>query len=371
MARQTPFKEGVNPGTVRALGEALQSADPRFDLAAFTAAATDGLDRLALKARVAHVAAALGRHVDPDFPTAAARLVAALPERSDPDGLFPHGFTYWPACRWVEEAGLAHPAEALATMKVLTAWFSCEFAVRPYLVQDPEETLATLTAWTADPDQHVRRLVSEGTRPRLPWGLQLRRFMSDPSETLSLLERLVDDPERYVQRSVANHLNDISKDHPDRAVAVAGRWLEEPTPGRTWIVRHALRGLVKAGHPGALAVLGHGPPQLSCDAFEVQPHFRVGGKLALAATLTSTADRPQDLVVDVVIDFVKASGKRSPKVFKWTIRTLAAGGTLALVKGLPLRPVSTRRYYPGTHAVTLQINGQALATRDFELVLPD
>lgn len=370
MASQTPFKDYVNPEAIRGLAGILAAGDPRIDVDRFCAEACEGLEDRELKERVAHVARVVAAHVDPDFPTAAVRLVTGLPPAQTGTEDVVLGFTIWPLCTWVEHAGIDHFDAAMAAMHALTQRFSCEFAVRPYLARQPERTLAVLADWTRDPSVHVRRLVSEGTRPRLPWGERLHRFTADPTETLALLERLKDDPERYVQRSVANHLNDISKDHPDRAVAVAASWLEDPTPDRQWIVKHALRGLVKAGHAGALAVLGYGPPALEVAHFTVPAAFTLGGKLALATELVSTSDQDQPLIVDVVVHLVKASGRQSPKVFKWTSRTLRAGQRLKLEKGLPLKPVSTRRFYPGTHAVTLQINGHALGTRDFQLSLP-
>jgi 3-methyladenine DNA glycosylase AlkC len=370
MARQTPFKEGLNPTTVRALGQVLRVGDPRIDLAAFCAQASKGLDTLELKDRVRHIASVVARHVDPDFPAAAQNMVAGLPQELPDDAELGLGFTLWPLCHWVQTCGLDHFEESMAAIYALTRRFTCEFAVRPFLVREPERALALLTQWTDDDNVHVRRLVSEGTRPRLPWGLRLRRFTHDPSETLVLLEKLENSPERYVQRSVANHLNDISKDHPALAVAMAESWLGDGTEDRRWMAKHALRALVKAGHPGALSALGFAPAQLELRSFKVQPNFVVGGKLALTASFESTSPDPQDLVVDVILDFVKANGSLSPKVFKWTLRTLAPFSPMTLTKGLALKPVSTRRYYPGLHRVTLQINGRALATRKFTLSLP-
>ncbi len=369
LPEQAPFKEGVDQPMVETLAGILSRGDPDLDAAAFVAQAVDGLDRLALKARVAHVAAAVADHVHPDFPTAAERVVAGLPPAPVDASFAGLGFTCWPLCRWVSDRGLDHFDASMSALHAVTQRFSGEFAIRPFLEREPARTLAVCARWAVDPSPHVRRLASEGTRPLLPWGRRLRHFQQDPGHTLPLLEQLRDDPERYVQRSVANHLNDLAKDHPDRVVAVAERWLQDAPPGRIWTVKHGLRSLIKRGHPGALAALGYGSPQLSLVDFTVPATFRVGGKLALAAELRSTAPVDQRLVVDVVVGFRKARGQRSPKVFKWTVRTLPAGGVLRLTKGLPLRPVSTRRYYPGPHAVTLQVNGQALGTREFELSL--
>ena len=154
----------------------------------------------------------------------------------------------------------------------LTQRFTAEFSIRPFIERHPEATLARLAQWTQDPSPHVRRLVSEGTRPRLPWASRLRDFQRDPAPVLALLERLKDDPELYVRRSVANNLNDIGKDHPDLLADVARRWLQNASPERRWIVRHALRSAIKRAEPGALSALGYGAaPTLAIERVRIEP----------------------------------------------------------------------------------------------------
>ncbi|MGI9216249.1 MAG: DNA alkylation repair protein, partial [Hydrogenophaga sp.] len=232
----------------------------------------------------------------------------------------------------------------------------------------PALVFDTLTRWTQDPSAHVRRLVSEGRRPRLPGGLRLQALVTDPAPTLPLLRALQDDPSGYVRRSVANHLNDIAKDHAD---LVAG-WVALHRAGadarRTALLRHASRGLVKQGHAPTLAAWGleqglRGTATLALSA----PHAAVGGSVDLAVTLTSTARAPQDLVVDYAVHHVRANGGTSPKVFKGWKLTLAPGETRALAKCHSLRPVTTRTLYPGTHQVGLLVNGVAVAAGAFEL----
>jgi hypothetical protein len=206
-----------------------------------------------------------------------------------------------------------------------------------------------------DPNHHVRRLVSEGTRPRLPWAMQLPRLIADPSPVLPLLEELRDDASGYVRRSVANHLNDITKDHPARVVALAAAWI---TPSRRALLRHALRGRIKAGDPAALAVFGQAPAQVVCGPLEVSPAaLRMGEAVVFGMTLTSRAEVPQVLTVDYVLHLPKANGRTAPKVFKGATLTLAPGASASFRRTHRFRPVTTRRFYPGTHAVSLRING--------------
>jgi hypothetical protein len=200
----------------------------------------------------------------------------------------------------------------------------------------------------------------------------LYEFIEDPSPTLALLEKLKDDPSEYVRRSVSNHLNDIAKDHPQVVIKTCRRWWQNGSPERRWIVQRALRTLVKDGNPDALAVLGYGPPQVTLADFNVAPDpLRLGEKLSLAFTLRSTAATRQNLVIDFVIHFVKANGQTSGKVFKLETAVLAPDQLLTITKNHPIRSITTRTYYPGTHRVDIQVNGKIVGKRHFDLVLPE
>lgn len=323
-----------------------------------TAAALPDLE---LKARVAHVAAALWDALGPDFPSALRRMLDAVFSETDPLT----GWGTWPAFRFVSDNGLDHPELSLAALERLTPLWSAEFAVRPFLVQHPELTLATCHAWAQSEREHVRRLASEGTRPRLPWGMQLRDFVADPTPVLELLERLRDDPAEYVRRSVANNLNDVAKDHPDRVVAVCQAWMEGASPERQRLVKHALRTLIKQGHPGALAIVGVTPPQLADWSWDVSPTVQLGGHVVVTVRLLLEAD--QKLIVDYLVRFAGARGPRR-KVFKGHV-VQGRVGVVELTKRLPVKPVTVRRYYAGTQGIELLINGQNLGAASFELLL--
>ena len=277
-------------------------------------------------------------------------------------------FAWSAAC--IAACRLPLPVASLAAMPALTQRFSCEFAIRPFVERHRELTFAQLADWVADPNVHVRRLVSEGTRPRLPWGRRLTALQRDPRPLWPLLERLRDDPELYVRRSVANSLNDVAKDHPALAVEVANRWLADAPPGREWIVRHALRTLIKQGDRSALRALGYGTAKVDAVRFEVAPRrLALGDALTLRAELRSTARSEQQLVIDYAVHHRRQNGTLSPKVFKWRRAALPVGGTLELEKRHALRPVTTRRYHAGRHRVELLVNGRSCGSRDFDLRL--
>ncbi|GHG66418.1 DNA alkylation repair protein [Comamonas sp. JC664] len=369
MSTGTQFKDIFNREAILDLSRRAVAAAPGVDSRRFVREATHGLESLEMKDRVRLLARTLRAHLAPDYPRALEQLEVLAGSEQGP--LTPlRGFRIWPLCHFVEDYGLDHLDASMRMMRLLTTRFTSEFAIRPFLLRYPEQTLAYLHDWTKDPDETVRRLVSEGTRPRLPWAQRLPAFQKDPTPVLALLEKLKADPALFVRRSVANNLNDIAKDHPERVVDVVRRWSREsPAPETQWLIRHASRTLVKQGNPGVLEVLGFTrKPRLELQAFKLASKaVQLGGALQLHVELRSKARSDQKLVIDYRIHHRKASGELSPKVFKWTTRQLAAGERLALQRVHKIQPITTRRYYPGQHRVELLVNGQALGSHEFTL----
>jgi 3-methyladenine DNA glycosylase AlkC len=375
------FKNLINTQTVASAGQHLQRVWPDFDRQLFEQHASHGLDALEFKARAMQLADALQATLPTNFADAAAVLEASLAApipldaKGEPAGLSEaqrddglSGWVVWSMGEFVARQGMADVPRALDCLHALTQRFSAEFAIRAFIQQHPSATLLTLGTWVNDPSAHVRRLVSEGSRPRLPWGLRLQALVADPTPTLPLLRALQDDPSAYVRRSVANHLNDVAKDHPD----LVARWVLEHRPGasaeRTALLRHACRSLIKQGHTPTLHAWGlgsglQGEATLSLSAHQV----RVGEAVSLQVTLRSTAPAPQPLVVDYAVHHVRANGRTSPKVFKGWKLTLEPHTTRQLDKHHSLRPVTTRQLFPGPHRVELQINGHMVASATFEL----
>ncbi len=350
----------------------ITAVHPPFPTDAFVNQIAPQLDGLEMKQRTIVFVQALRAHLPAGFANAWAVLEAALgAELSDEGGMFNDGWHHWPIAHFIEVFGLEDFDIGVQAMREITKRHTAEFAIRPFLIHHQEEMLAILHTWAEDENPHVRRLVSEGTRPRLPWAGRLTQFIEDPSPTLALLEKLKDDPSEYVRRSVSNHLNDIAKDHPQRVVETCRRWWQDGSPERRWIVQRALRTLVKDGDPDALAVLGYGPPQVSLTDFSIAPDpLHLGGSLRLNFTLHNRADTAQNVVIDFVIHFVKANGQTGGKVFKLKTAVLAPNQSLTIEKSHPIRPITTRTYYPGSHRVEIQVNGQIVGERSFKLILP-
>jgi 3-methyladenine DNA glycosylase AlkC len=280
------------------------------------------------------------------------------------------GWAVMPMTHYVGLQGLAHFDLSMMLLKEMTKRSSSEFGIRFFLLAEPERTLSVLETWVGDSNVHVRRLISEGTRPRLPWAMRLPAFVRDPAPILPLLEALKDDGEEYVRRSVANNLNDIAKDHPDLVARIARQWLKGADKNRRRLVRHACRTLIKQGHKGTLKALGFGTPRVEMDMLRIStPQVIFGAALEFELSLTSTADRPQSLVVDYAIHHRKANGATTPKVFKWKTTTLAPHATLSAKRKHAIRKITTRVYYLGKHRLEIFVNGVSLGIEDFELIM--
>ncbi|WP_295628822.1 DNA alkylation repair protein [uncultured Corynebacterium sp.] len=303
----------------------------------------------------------LRRLLPADYLDALKVLVASLgPELREDQGIFNDSWFLMPVARFVEEYGLDHPHQSLAAIEAITRRHTGEYAIRPFLKQHHDLTMRHVRQWAASESHNVRRLASEGIRPRLPWAGQHRPFIDDPAPVLEIIDALTEDPSAFVRTSVANNLNDISKDHPDLAVATAERWLAREGSDRTaWIVDKGLRTLVKAGHPGALRVLGaEADPTIAVSSIEVDPTApAIGENMTITAVVANDGDGARDVIVDYRIHFRRADGSMKPVTFKMGRVHVEPGARVEVTKRHPFRLIKTRTYHPGLHGLTVQANG--------------
>ncbi len=370
----TNFKYYFDSALVTRIAQQIHRIYPEFDPEKFVQRVTPQLDALELKGRVMAISEGFRHTLPQEYPTAIGILINVLTDRlANAEGMFNNNFWVMPIAQFVEDYGIEHFEASFGAMYEITQHFTSEWAVRPFIQRYPEQVIAQLTQWIDDPSEHVRRWISEGTRPRLPWGKRVTVFSDDPTPTLNLLTRLKDDPSEFVRKSVANHLNDITKEQPERILDVLTAWNEHPSPEIRWITKHALRSLIKAGHPRALALVGIDPEQaVNVTAFTLDSEqVMFGNSISLSVTLHNPHAVPVDILLDYKVHYVKANGQTSPKVFKWTTRQLQPNETLTLTKKHALKPITTRVHYPGLHGVELQINGQVIEHRNyFELLIP-
>lgn len=363
-----PFKNLFRPSGIQRLANALLKVYPEFNDEAFRARVLDGFESLELKARSRQIQAALADFLPSSFAQTAAIYDRFLDRLDGAAELPVDTWTLNPMAEHLGVVGVVDIERALGLMRRLTVHFTCEFGIRPLLEHDFDRCRAILETWLADPSEHVRRLVSEGTRPRLPWGAQLKFLIADPTPMLPLLEALKDDPSEYVRRSVANHLNDIGKDHPELLIDLAERWMSDASKNRQRLVRHACRSLFKAGDARALALQGWGPPGVKDLVLELKrDRVREGQYLEFALRFSSTKRGMQDLRLDYAVHFRKANGSLTPKVFCWKKISVAPGEAVRAERRVSFKTVTTRRLYPGAHRLDVRLNGKVMATVDFVL----
>ncbi|MGO4557343.1 DNA alkylation repair protein [Rhizobiales bacterium 3FA27D7] len=336
---------------------------PGFDAGRFLALATDNLDALGIMQRLRQTAVSFHATLPGAYGEALEVLTALAPRIN-------HGFASIVLPEFVALYGQDHFDLSMWALHLFTRYGSAEFAIRHFLARDFERTLAVMVGWAEDDNEHVRRLASEGSRPRLPWSFNLKNLIADPAPTAPILEALNSDPSLYVRKSVANHLNDITKDNPDRVIAQVSAW-EMGNAHTAWIVRHALRTMIKKGEPRALALIGTtGKPEVQIGHFSVTPAaIRLGERIQLDARLVSSAATEQKLVVDYAVHYVKKAGTASKKVFKLKEIALAPGAGAEFSIGQTVRDFTTRKHHAGHHRVELIVNGETLAASGFDLAL--
>lgn len=372
-----PFKNVFNPDMITLMAAHLKNADPTFNSDLFVAKATDNLDALELKQRSTHICHALEATLAADYRTNCQTMLNALHPLSDIDlsqttmdtgGI--RGWAIMPMGDFVARSGLVDFEFSLGVLKEFTKRFSAEFAIRDFFITDANRTLKIVQTWTDDPNYHVRRLASEGSRPRLPWAKGLPEFAIDPTPLIPLLDALKDDPTEYVRRSVANNLNDIAKDHPDLVAKTVTKWMKGANKDRHRLLKHACRTLIKQGHKPTLQAFGYTKPNVSLQHINLHtPQLKLGNHLEFSISLTSNSNQTQPLIIDFIIHHQKSNGTTSPKVFKWKTLELPAGKTLNMTKKHMMKPITTRVYYAGLHHLEIQINGDSFGRVDFELTL--
>jgi 3-methyladenine DNA glycosylase AlkC len=355
-----PLKEMFNEPFFKKLAADFSKLYPEFPQKKFLKSVLEGLADRSLNERMRHASVCLHDCL-PDFPQAIEIILQVAPAyRGYISILFPD---------YVGQYGKSHPALSLKALKVLTTYGSAEFAIREFLRTDLKGTLAEMYKWSKDKDHHVRRLASEGSRPRLPWSFQLPQIASNPELIRPILEQLKNDPELYVRKSVANHLNDFSRIDPDWMLSVVSSW-DLKDPNTAWIVKHACRTLIKKGDVRALKIFSvSGKVALRCDALKLSAaKIRLGQSIEFNFALESLSPRPQKLVIDYEVTYAKSGGKSSSKVFKLKEVQIPGKGNLQIRKKHAFADLSTRKHYPGKHSVRILVNGNNLAEKDFVLV---
>jgi 3-methyladenine DNA glycosylase AlkC len=356
------LKHRYSPRYIAEVARAVRGEEPRSDAEAFTRTVLgNGWRDLELKRRMHRIAAALHAHLPGAYGQQLAVLKRAAPAFGGFEAMFFPDF--------VEQFGQHDYTASMAALEYFTRYSSSEFAVRPFIASEPQRTLARMLDWASHRNEHVRRLASEGCRPRLPWGMRLPALIADPAPIVPILERLRADPSGMVRRSVANNLNDIAKDHPALVLALARRWHGE-NPATDALLKHACRTLLKRGDAGALRLFGHHDDvQVRVTKLRLgAARLPIGGTLAISFSVALKQEQAAKLRLEYAVDFVKANGSASRKVFKIRERRLGPSQRLHIERRHRFTDFSTRRHYPGPHRITIIVNGVERAARTLRLL---
>jgi 3-methyladenine DNA glycosylase AlkC len=368
MKKENPnaFKNWINETVVVSIGASIKGEYPAFQVSEFNKLSNE-LAPLELKARVMLITTNLRKYLPHEYAEALKIIVLILNQEKL------KGFALWPFSEFISNYGTDHLDQSMGAMVILTKLFTSEFAIRPFLLKDHQRVLSFMYKLATSENHHVRRFVSEGTRPILPWGGKIPAFLKDPELTMPLLESLKYDEELYVRKSVANHLNDHAKNHPKLVTDTLRRW-EKSCPKEhldkiLWIKRHALRILIKKGDVNALKLMGvNGAAKIKLKNFLIsKKSYKRGEQLNMNVEMKSMGAQKQKLIIDYAIDFLKSNGKYGRKVYKLKSLDLKPKDVLKIQKNHSLRPITTMKYYPGKHFLVLQVNGLEVKKISWEL----
>jgi 3-methyladenine DNA glycosylase AlkC len=371
-------KDVINHKNTLELAQRIAYAYPSFDICSFHNEIMGSIPDQSMGERIQQVKKSLYNFLPKKYKEAVNILILSLPDDLETDSLDmldlagPNGFINISLTSYISSYGIDDFDTSMQALKKMTKCFSAEGPVRYFIERYPVKCNDLFLNWAKDPSPHVRRLVSEGLRPRLPMTIALKIYKIDPSPILPFLEILKNDKHLFVRRSVANNLNDISKDHPEFVVKILKEWNKDKTVNMQWLIKHALRTLERAGNKEALCILGYTPPpkELEVSKLSVKNiNVELGGKLTFNFEIKSKVKTPP-LLIDYIIYFKKSNGSLFPKIFK--LKKLLEMRTLQLEieKEFCFKEISTRRYYPGEHTIALQINGKVYKSSKFTLFEP-
>jgi len=357
------LKEIFNAERLQHIADEMSAVYPAFKAKAFLAHANHGLTEMSVMQRMARVAESLHAVLSLKYEDTLDVLRELAPRLNS-------GFVSMCLPHYVASYGGHAFDTSMDALKYFTTFGSSEFAIRHFLRSDLERSLEKMHDWTRDENHHVRRLASEGSRPRLPWSFRLEAVQANPQLAAGILDRLKADESLYVRKSVANHLNDVTKVHPEWVLDTIEGWSLD-NKHTAWIAKHALRSLIKQGDVRALTVIGAGAKaEVELLDVRVEPAVvRLGEAITLSFTVKSVVAHEQRLVIDYAIEYVKANGGVSRKVFKLKTLGLAGFGEEVVRRNQVIKDFTTRKHFAGRHGVQVMVNGEVLGSAAFEVLI--
>jgi len=361
-----PLKEMFNKKSVKEISKEFSKHYNNFDSKKFEKEIVKSLEKLELKDRVRLITNVLYKNLPSDYKKSIKIILKTI--ASNNDGI--SGFKTWPLTEYVSMYGLDHYDESLNAMIELTKKFTSEFAIRPFIEKFQDQIFKDLTTLLKHENEHVRRWISEGTRPLLPWGIKVNNVHENIERNIPLLLKLYKDDKKYVRLSVANHLNDISKLDEKLMISTCKRMLKEDDSKETiWVIKHATRTLLKAGNIEALVLNGYTKsPKIETSKIKLSKKtISEGDRFNFTFMLSSKSKKDQKLLIEYIIHYPKKNGKLSPKPFRLKDFTFTGLGKIEVKKDVHFKKVTTRVHYKGKHFIQIQINGKIHLESSFTL----
>lgn len=357
-----PLKNEFNESFVNKLGDLLAEKDESFNLDGFVCSIiNDNWEARELKARMRHITNMIHAHSSLDYPDQLKIMTDLSVHFGGLAGMtFPD---------YVEVYGLDHLDESIKALEEMTKHSSSEFAIRPFIIKFENPVMQVMLEWSKDQNKHVRRLASEGCRSRLPWAMALPAFKKDPKLIIPILENLKDDDSLYVRKSVANNINDITKDNPEVALVLCEKWYGKGVH-TNWIVKHGLRTLLKNGNERALQIIGFDDKaRFEVEALQLsEQKVKIGGSFSFEFQVSNLEPKVAFAKVGFVVSYQKANGSLSDKIFHVTEKQFAIAGATVFNKKISFKDLTTRKHHRGLHKIGVLVNGKKLAEEEFELV---
>ena len=361
-----PLKNLYNLQFFKHFARSVRQVQPQFNEKQFFKQLFDEQwEEKELKQRMRHIAAVLNYQLQGSYKEQVATIIRII-ERLKTDGIN-GSFEYMFLPDFIEQFGQQDVNTSLKAMEKITQFASCEFAIRPFLLHDPAHVMTQMLEWSRHPHHHVRRFSSEGCRPRLPWAMAIPQLINDPSPILPILENLKNDASLFVRKSVANNVNDISKDHPELVVELAKSWKGHTTV-TNWIIRHGCRTLLKKAHPSAYNIFGLNETT-TADVLNFnldKSKLRIGNSLSFSFQL-KTGKHSSKLRLEYAVYYQKANNNQSRKIFQIREAMFEGGRTYSFNKQQSFAELTTRKHYPGLHKLAIVLNGKEVVLKEFEL----
>jgi 3-methyladenine DNA glycosylase AlkC len=360
------LKHMYNPGFFETLCPVMRRSIPNFDCKYFIHRVFNNeWPDLELKQRVRHIAVTLHDFLPDDFPNAS-RILVNLAKTLTVNAVREQGFATIFIPEYIQVYGLDHPTDSLNAIEEITQLVSAEFAIRPFIIRYPEITMKKMKEWSKHENASVRRLSSEGCRPRLPWAMGIPLLKKDPSLILPILENLKTDPSEYVRRSVANNLNDLAKDHPALVLELVKKWFGK-NADTDRIIKHGCRTLLKKGNIEILGLHGYDPKSRGVlKTFELpKTKVKIGEQLNFSIGFLNREKKQTAYRLEYAIDYLTSTGKRSHKIFKITENDFDAGKTVMIQRKQSFKNLTTRKHFKGKHTLSIFSNGKKIGEKEF------